>query len=145
LRRVKIHGDVLAGYFLPLFVAVFVVFVPVTGILARVWANPVGLKYWMIYWALFLVGSWILVAQMRRTFIEADADRVRWFFRQPRAEGDEPLANLTKIELLQSGAVLVFPDQVVMADIGNFSRRSIKRLVAGLQDLGVQIGQPEAG
>lgn len=120
-------------------VALFVIFMPTTAFISHIWANLVALEVWVIYWVILLVTAAVLVSIMRRTFVEVGADRVRWFFRQPGAGGDEPLANLTKVKVIRSGAILVFKNQLVAVGISDFSHRNIDRLVETLRSLGVQI------
>src|SRR5690242_19738404 len=140
-RRVIIRGDQLGGYGLYFSVGVIVVGAPLTALLSRVWVSRASLMLWVICW-IVLVGALVASeAIVRRTFVEVTSDRVRWFFRQSRHQGDEPLTNLFRIETYPSAAVLFFNGGSGRITVGraDFSSREINRVVESLRSLGVRV------
>jgi hypothetical protein len=135
-RRVVIHGTMLGGYPLVLIAAAVGVLTPVS-----IWLYPAETLRWLISAGAILIGLVIMVAILRRTFVEIHAERIRWFFRQPQSRGDEPVGNLRLVTLYpESGALLEFADgQRLMIGIGDFRNRDIIRVVEMVRGLGVLV------
>lgn len=95
----------------------------------------------MIFWV-FIAGT-IVASQVivRRTFVEVSSDGVRWFYRVPRQQGEEPLANLIKVERYASGAFLFFNGGAgrVAVSRSDFSNSEINRVVETLRGLGARV------
>ena len=138
-QRLVIHGSTMGDYGLPGMLAFVGVLGTIEAVLTRIWARPSALTVWVILIGVALATIFAVEAVNRRNVVEVSSERIRWSFRQPPESGDEPLSNLQKVEVFQSGARLVFEHGLVFASRAMFRRRDIKRLVEGLQQLGVQI------
>jgi hypothetical protein len=139
--RVVIRGDQLGGYGLYVSAGVIVVGAPLTALLSRVWHSRSSLLLWVIFWVVMAGALVAMQVIVRRTFVEVTRDRVRWFFRQPRQQGEEPLTNLIRIETYPSAAVLFFNGGTGRIAVGrpDFSSREINRVVETLRGLGVRV------
>lgn len=147
VERVVIRGDLLAGYGIYLSAGVIVVGAPLTALLSRVWVNPSKFWLWVIFW-IWIAGTLVACQVIvRRTFVEVSSDRVRWFFRQPRRQGDEPLTNLMRVERYPSAAILFFTGGSgrIAFGIPDFSNREINRVVEMLRRLGVHVEPGRVG
>jgi hypothetical protein len=138
---VVIRGDQLGGYGLYLSAGVIIVGAPLTALLSRVWVSRASLLLWVIVWIVFAGTLVAIEVILRRTFVEVTSDRVHWFFRQPRQQGEEPLTNLIRIETYPSAAVLFFNGGTGRITVGrtDFSSREINRVVEKLRGLGVRV------
>lgn len=139
-QPVVIRGSTMGGYGTPVGLAAIAVAAVMTGLLSPITTSRRSLFLW-----LFLVGALVVSVLAfelvsRRNFVKVGGDRVRWLFRQPPDKGDEPLANLQRVELFHAaGARLVFKDRMAMVGLSDFPRRRVNRLVDRLRDLGVQV------
>jgi hypothetical protein len=139
--RVVIRGDQLGGYGLYLSVGIIVVGAPLTALLSRVWHSRSSLLLWVISWTVMAVALVAMQVVVRRTFVEVTSDRVRWFFREPRQQGEERLTNLIRVETYPSAAVLFFNGGTgrITFGIPDFSMREVNRVVETLRSLGVRV------
>jgi hypothetical protein len=135
-RRIIIRGTVLGGYPFVLMLVALVVLTPVS-----VWLYPAELVRWLDSAVIILIGLVILIGILRRTVVEIQGERIRWFFRQPQDRGEEGVGNLRLITLYpESGALLEFAGgRRLMIGIGDFRNRDIIRVVETLRGLGVAV------
>ena len=138
-RGLVIHGSSIGGYGVPGMLAFLGVMGTVTAVLDKIWVRRSALVVWLILIGAALAMLIVVEAVNRRNVVEVKGDRIRWSFRQPPEKGDEPLSHLQRVELLPSGARLVFMERPVFASQTAFRRRDIKRLVEGLRRLGAEI------
>ena len=129
----------MGGYGLPGMLAFVGVIAAIEAILTRIWARPSALAVWIVIVGGALVGIFFMEAISRRNVVEVADERIRWSFRQPPEKGDEPISHLQRVEVLPSGARLVFMDGLVFASRAQFRRRDIRRLVEGLRGLGADV------
>lgn len=139
-RRVVIHGTQLGGYPFVLILVALLIITPIS-----IWLYPADLPRWVVASALLLIADVGSEAIARRTFVEVDGVRIRWFFRQPsRRGGDEPVGNLRSVTIYpDSGALLEFAGDAdrVMVGVVDFRIRDITRVVEALRGLGAPVDE----
>ena len=142
--RLAIRGTIWGGYGLPGFLAFITVFGGLAGIFDRVWLSSSAMIGWLLLYFSAVGSVFVFEAINRRNVLEISGDRIRWSFRQPPQQGDEPVSGLKNVEVSPSGARLVFDSAFVFASGDMFRRRDIKRFVEELQRLGAQVS-PQPG
>lgn len=137
MRRVVIRGTMVGGYLVRA-----VVISALIGAVLGIWFYPAESARWLTAVGLPCIGAFLFEAISRRTFVEVEGERIRWFFREPRSQGDESVGSLRSVTLdPAAGALLEFAGGtgLVMVRIDDFRTRDIIRLVEALRGLGVQI------
>ena len=138
-RPLVIHGSSMGGYGLAWMLALVGVLGGVAAVVSRIWARPAALTLWLILMGVAVGTIVVAEAISRRNVVEVSGDRIRWSFRQPPDQGDQPLSSLQKVEVFPSGARLVFEEGLVFASRAEFRRSDIKRLAEGLRGLGARL------
>jgi hypothetical protein len=138
-RGVVIHGSSMGGCGVPGMLAFLGVIGTVTAVLDKIWVRRSALVEWLILIGVALAMLIVVEAVNRRNVVEVMGDRIRWSFRRPPENGDEPFSQLQRVELLPSGARLVFMEGPVFASRAEFRRRDINRLVEALRRRGAQV------
>jgi hypothetical protein len=144
-RDLVIHGSSLGGYGVPGMLAFLGVLGTFAAVLDQIWARRSALVVWLILIGAALAILILVEAVNRRNVVEVKGDRIRWSFRQPPDNGDQPLSALSRVEVFPSGARLVFDGGPVFASRAMFTPRDIRRLVDGLRGLGAQVTQMGGG
>lgn len=140
-RGLVIHGSTMGGYGVPGMLAFLGVMGTVTAVLDKIWVRRSAMVAWLILIGAALAILIFVEVVNRRNVVEVEGDRIRWSFRHPPEKGDEPLSHLQRVEVLPSGARLVFVEGPVFASRTEFRRRDIERLVEELRRLGAQVSE----
>ena len=138
-HRTVIHGSYLGGYGLPGMLAFVGVLGAIAALGSQIWARRSALVVWLVVFGGAVITIFVLELISRRNFVEVDGGRIRWFFRQPPEQGDEPLASLQKVEVFPSAVRVVFMDGGFVAGRDDFRRSDLNRLVETLRDLGAHV------
>lgn len=144
-HRVVIHGALLDGWATPIGLAAIAIALLVTEVL-----KPIRTSHSLFTWlglagflALVIIGAELM---SRRNVVEVVGTRIRWSFVQPPERGDEPLADLQRVEVWPStGAQLIFKNRRTMVCLADFPRRRINRLVDALRQLGTPVSDMGRG
>ena len=112
-RGLVIHGTTIGGYGVPGMLAFLGVVGAVRAVLDKIWLRRSALAEWLILLGVALAILVVIEAVNRRNVVEVKGDRIRWSLRQPAEKGDEPFSHLRRVELLPSGAPLLFMERPV--------------------------------